>query len=386
MKHLVVGNAAIDEIVAENGKKKQLIVGNAAIDGIIGKKVHVKIGKYNVTLNYNGHRLKIPVEKGPIHSGGKFTATIDFYQKVHDMSRIEQFGGGGYLSSTVLRKISEHELFYLDISTPSLDTSVPGKSLADRLQSMNTNPYFLSARPLPFNIVIGKREDKIIIKSRLGTTTFGEYHAYLVNALTKSCDAMLFNSLKDEGLVDLLMKSPKKTKVGVITSSLDPDYLLEKVIPNCICQFNYDEFGYVVNPDHKVKGDENTRIESAVESIKRIRKDYNQHDHIYITLGKNGVLCSDNSKVYHLKLKDRVLEEIQKVVIENPASTCGAGDAFGTGATWALLQGFSLPEALRAGSINAASVVGTIGAQAGLLTNTDMKQRLISESLHVDEV
>ena len=56
--------------------------------------------------------------------------------------------------------------------------------------------------------------------------------------------------------------------------------------------------------------------------------------------------------------------------------TTGAGDAFGSGATWALLQGFDLPTILRAGTINATGVIGAIGAQAGLLTDTQMRQRL----------
>lgn len=63
----------------------------------------------------------------------------------------------------------------------------------------------------------------------------------------------------------------------------------------------------------------------------------------------------------------------------------GAGDAFGTGATWAVLQGFALPNVLRAGTINATSVIGAIGAEAGLLTDTEMHKRLTSVRLDVEE-
>jgi sugar/nucleoside kinase (ribokinase family) len=61
--------------------------------------------------------------------------------------------------------------------------------------------------------------------------------------------------------------------------------------------------------------------------------------------------------------------------------TTGAGDAFGTAATWALLQGFDLPTMLRAGTINATSVLGSIGAEKGLLTDTEMHTRL--KTLHL---
>jgi ribokinase len=63
----------------------------------------------------------------------------------------------------------------------------------------------------------------------------------------------------------------------------------------------------------------------------------------------------------------------------------GAGDAFGTAATWALLQGFPLPNVLRAGTINATSVIGAIGAQAGLLTDTQLHTQLSSVRLDVQE-
>lgn len=61
----------------------------------------------------------------------------------------------------------------------------------------------------------------------------------------------------------------------------------------------------------------------------------------------------------------------------------GAGDAFGTGCTWALLRGFDLPTMLRAGTINASSVVASIGAEAGLLTETEMQSRIARTNLPV---
>lgn len=64
--------------------------------------------------------------------------------------------------------------------------------------------------------------------------------------------------------------------------------------------------------------------------------------------------------------------------------TTGAGDAFGVGATWACMQGLDLPTILRAGTLNAASVIGYIGAQPGLLTKSNMEQRLRACDLRVE--
>lgn len=92
-----------------------------------------------------------------------------------------------------------------------------------------------------------------------------------------------------------------------------------------------------------------------------------------ITDGSNGTIATDGKNIYHCPI----------IKNEEIVDTTGAGDSFGTGVTWALVEGFDLPTALRAGSINAASVVGHIGAQRGLLTDTQMRSRLESVQLDV---
>lgn len=93
--------------------------------------------------------------------------------------------------------------------------------------------------------------------------------------------------------------------------------------------------------------------------------------YVCITDGKNGVMATDGVHVYHCPIVDCTVVD-----------TTGAGDAFGTAATWALLQGRDLPSALRAGTINAMSVVGVVGAEPGLLTETQIQSRLAST--HID--
>jgi sugar/nucleoside kinase (ribokinase family) len=54
----------------------------------------------------------------------------------------------------------------------------------------------------------------------------------------------------------------------------------------------------------------------------------------------------------------------------------GAGDAFATGFLGALLKGKNHAEALRWASVDAASVVMSVGPTAGLLTQTEIQTRL----------
>jgi len=94
---------------------------------------------------------------------------------------------------------------------------------------------------------------------------------------------------------------------------------------------------------------------------------------VCITQGKEGAIASDGKSFFRCPC----LPDIDVV------DTTGAGDAFGTGVTWALLIGEDLPTAVKAGTINAASVVSAIGAQAGLLTDTEIKKRLTQTNLAV---
>lgn len=82
---------------------------------------------------------------------------------------------------------------------------------------------------------------------------------------------------------------------------------------------------------------------------------------VVITDGANGAYAFDGKKYYYLKSK------ATKIV-----NTLGVGDSFGSALTSALIYDKNLKEALEWGIKNSASVVGKIGAQAGLLTRKEI--------------
>ncbi len=86
---------------------------------------------------------------------------------------------------------------------------------------------------------------------------------------------------------------------------------------------------------------------------------------VCITDGPRGATATNGKMIYHCPALDG-----------NVVDTTGAGDAFGSAMTWALLQGFDLPMSVRAGTINAQSVVQVIGAESGLLTEDQMHSKL----------
>ncbi|MBI5155884.1 carbohydrate kinase family protein [Candidatus Peregrinibacteria bacterium] len=92
-----------------------------------------------------------------------------------------------------------------------------------------------------------------------------------------------------------------------------------------------------------------------------------------VTDGKNGSFATDGTQIHFCPcLPAKVMD------------TTGAGDAFGTAMTWALVRGKDLPTALRAGTINGASVVSVIGAQPGLLTETQIQSAIDKSALTVE--
>lgn len=87
---------------------------------------------------------------------------------------------------------------------------------------------------------------------------------------------------------------------------------------------------------------------------------------VVITNGKHGAYCLAEGGEFHSQ------EMRPGKVVERT----GAGDAFASGFLAAKLYELTIEDAMSWGSYNAASVVGHIGAEAGLLTKEQMEEKL----------
>lgn len=96
---------------------------------------------------------------------------------------------------------------------------------------------------------------------------------------------------------------------------------------------------------------------------------------ICMTDGGRGTYGSDATNLYFSP-------PLQVKVID----TTGAGDAFGIGATWAIAMGMDLPTAMICGTLNATSVVQSMGAQSGLLTDTEIQSQLRQNLVTVERL
>lgn len=93
--------------------------------------------------------------------------------------------------------------------------------------------------------------------------------------------------------------------------------------------------------------------------------------HVVITDGKNGA--------YEFGGHDL---RFCPIFTGDAVEATGAGDAFGTGYLGALIHEKTCAEGLLWGSVNAASVVGHVGPQAGLLSAEEIQKRLASRPEH----
>jgi sugar/nucleoside kinase (ribokinase family) len=124
----------------------------------------------------------------------------------------------------------------------------------------------------------------------------------------------------------------------------------------------------VLNKEEALKFTGASNVHEALKQLLLCHVHY-----VCITDGSRGTIATDGTSIYQCPVDPEA----------NVIDTTGAGDAFTTGVTWALLRGMNLPEALRAGTINSSSVVGAIGAQAGLLTDNEIRTRMQSTTLSV---
>src|ERR1035437_1165190 len=98
---------------------------------------------------------------------------------------------------------------------------------------------------------------------------------------------------------------------------------------------------------------------------------------VVITNGDNGSYVeSEKNETYHLGI-------VKTDVVEKT----GAGDAYSAGFLAAIIHDLEIPEAMKWGTINSASVIGKIGAEEGLLTKSELEEKLLSNrNLETEEI
>jgi len=102
-------------------------------------------------------------------------------------------------------------------------------------------------------------------------------------------------------------------------------------------------------------------IQTLLKSLKLLGPEI-----VVVSDGKNGSYCIDyDSKFYE-----------QRIFPHKIVERTGAGDAYSTGFLAGVFNGVPIQEAMIWGTLNAGSVIGTIGAEGGLLKLQEMEEKL----------
>lgn len=311
----------------ENRKAKIVVAGNATSDAFILGTTEISEDGSSVLISSGTKNIDFQVDDPPIRKGHKHRVGQALEERIQGLWHMLEPGGGGYNSVIAMRNCysqEELELVYLDVSTPT-------KLVTQKLNVKDVRSHFFCERPVPLNVILNGREDKITLKGpHLGRYSPSRSEMQEAEVHINDSDAVLINSVKDVKYVEGYTEIAQKYNIPlyfVVSTSLDQDFVEKKVLPTGVSIINYDDLielysrRELVNPQEKMG--------YALETIRRIRKDgINSDKNIYVTLGKNGVYCSDKDLIFHVRLNDIYLERVQQAISKNPESTNGAGDVF----------------------------------------------------------
>ena len=220
---------------------------------------------------------------------------------------------------------SELELLYMDVS--NVDPII-----MQRLRNEEIDSHHYVQREVPINLILNYDGDKIVLKGpQLGRVAPLDIQRREAERRIIGSDALLINSVKDPGFVEAYIQIAQKNNVPVyfvVTTSLDWDFVKEKVLPAGTSILNYDELPKLKGSPQVITNAE-AKMEYALDALREMLMNVaSNRRNAYVTLGKNGVYCSDGNLIYHVKLNDEYAKRIEQAVLRKPGNMNGAGDVF----------------------------------------------------------
>lgn len=299
---------------------------------------------------------------------GKKSFTLPLGAKVHVTEVIETGGGGACNTSVGLSRLG---------CEANVCSVVGDDQWGDKLLEIMNREHVctdcvtqVEGEVSSFSIILSASSGERVILNTPGTNVH-LHDVTFARHTTEKVDWVYFNRIHEEAcvieddIIEILAKEgPPRFTWNPGGCQLDVGI----EAPNNKTMLSYTDL-LLLNKTEAMKFTKTESVDDALKVLTDIGV-----KNVCITDGANGTIASDGNNTFHCPVVTGI----------DVIDTTGAGDAFGTGATWALLNGDNLPTALKAGSINAASVVGAIGAQAGLLTETDMINRLKECQLDVE--
>lgn len=304
------------------------MAGNATLDAHIEGRVY-EIDNQVVVIS-DGVKRVFDVVDGPIRYGFKHRTNVDVEQHIRGLWNVLKPGGGGYNTATSIKRRTD---IAINLNLAYIDVSEQDDLITQSLSELGISGYFFGLRPVPVNVILGGRGDKILLKGpMLPRVHLKDEHKETIDDLVHQANGVVINSAKDESLVDFLLQSSISRAVPlyfVVTSSLPSDFVLRRMLPFGTSILSHEDIVsiYGQNP---LKLDDAQLFELSLEYLRKIRSDeVNKGNNIFVTLGPRGVLCLNrDGKIYHVILKEEYKEIVGYSAESRVGSTNGAGDTF----------------------------------------------------------
>lgn len=323
-----------------NDAGKYMVIGNICTDLYVPKKHYLRI-KDGIRV----HNPFKPLQHKDIVLPANRRITTDKHKTEEDLSFMldwfsdakfpycKRLGGGGFNSFKELTKNGHSSKYtYIDLQ------AMPNQEMYEKAikQGNGADAFFFGLRKARTNVVVGEKSSKEVWKSRIDKINSLSWRnrSIFLERFVKKCNGLFLNSMKEEAITRKIINCCKKFNkpfVAGITTSLDHDFVLNEIFRSenlAAIIANYDEFGYIVNNNHRALGDENKKFHDVISGIGKLRRS-GFDKLIFVTLGSNGVIYSYDDELHHVKLKNsKIINKINKMISAKPSNLCGAGDSF----------------------------------------------------------
>jgi len=343
----------------------------------------------------NGKHYHIPTDSTPSNDNDKVTALISLDEFIERFSHMYRWGGGAINSAQTLFNLrvptSQMGVTVMTPSRPYLKVGNEVKDIIDFFSENNANHCMLNYTKQNYNIVMSG-ENKIVVRNKPSTNEdfkLSRENMESILGYMNPSDGILINSLNNQSMTEFIVQSvffenqsfykdmkiqdmskieeamsdenrlPKykhRKVMTVITNSskIPRNTLIDKILPYTGIIINQEDiinnfygtskeikkeiYDIIGNDLNLVNRNYNPIIKVIAQmrfgiptehGVKRYVED--SKNNIYVTLGKHGHLISIENKVYHVRIKEEIIEYINEKIKQNKSSTNGAGDAFAAG-------------------------------------------------------
>jgi hypothetical protein len=304
---------------------KITVAGNATLDVFVDSVPRITSSKVEFT-DALGHTVEFMLQDPPKNlQGKKVRVNQNLASEVRTLTHHYESGGGGYNSVMAIRNL---EIIGKLFTLQYFDVSNPDRTVAMPLREAGILYRFFYDRDLPVNIIVGHREDKLILKGpTMGRVSPRAETVRDIGDLLHGSDSMLINSLKDPNYFEEYLRvcGNKIPVYSTVTGSFDKDFTYGVVLPGTRPILNYDELPSLGGIGTEYTGTE--RVEMAIEELRHIRVDrINPEMPLFATLSRHGMLGATKSKIYQVKLNEDLGEKVHEAAKRNTQGIRGAGD------------------------------------------------------------